>query len=146
MKLVSPSWPFNCAWIQPSSQSSYPFRRGEGPTAECPPPWPFSTKGDPSVFLFQTISLPKHQGIPHKELQSHKGSGSSATTSKPSPLDCAASLLRLFWSSVPIAFKAYNSLGCITLDFGRDHRFGESTSREYGGGTVLFPACFSFSR
>lgn len=37
LKLLGPSWPINCAWLQPSSQSSYPFRRGKGSTAEFPP-------------------------------------------------------------------------------------------------------------
>lgn len=84
LKLTGLSWPFNCAGNQPSSQSSHPFRRGEGPRAEYPhPAWPCSTKGDLSIFLFQSISLPKHQGLPHKELQSQKGSRSSTTMSKP---------------------------------------------------------------
>lgn len=34
LKLLGPSWAINCAWLQPSSQSSYPFRRGKGSTAE----------------------------------------------------------------------------------------------------------------
>lgn len=66
LKPVGTSWPYNYAWIH-SSQSSQPFITGFGPKTEVPYPPGLTAPQVTSRYLFQTISLPKHQGLPHKD-------------------------------------------------------------------------------
>lgn len=66
LKPVGTSWPFNYAWIH-SSQSSQPFITGFGPKTEFSYPPGLTAPQVTSQYLFQTISLPKQQGLPHKD-------------------------------------------------------------------------------
>lgn len=51
LKPVGPSWPFNCAWKQPSSQLLPLQKSGRAQSRIPPPSCPFGTKGDLSAFV-----------------------------------------------------------------------------------------------